>query len=61
MYTEVYFINLSDSHTEYLGMELIGWMAPMGFEPTTPGLKVQCSTRLSYGAFSDRVVQMVVH
>ncbi len=38
-------------------------MAPMGFEPTTPGylrvkrtlsssqhVKVQCSTRLSYGA-----------
>ncbi len=25
-------------------------MAPKGFEPSTPGLKVQCSTRLSYGA-----------
>ena len=25
-------------------------MAPMGFGPTTPGLKVQCSTKLSYGA-----------
>jgi hypothetical protein len=25
-------------------------MAPTGFEPATPGLKVQCSTKLSYGA-----------
>jgi hypothetical protein len=27
-------------------------MAPMGFGPTTPGLKVQCSTKLSYGAIN---------
>ena len=28
-------------------------MAPMGFEPTTTGLKVQRSTRLSYGAMCN--------
>ena len=27
-------------------------MAPEGFEPPTPGLRVQCSARLSYGAIS---------
>ena len=25
-------------------------MAPKGFEPSTPGLRVQCSAKLSYGA-----------
>src|SRR3989344_4910967 len=29
-------------------------MAPKGFEPSTPGLRVQCSTKLSYGAMRER-------
>jgi hypothetical protein len=35
-------------------------MAPRGFEPPTPGLKVQCSeTRLSYGAIlKDRRIYL---
>ena len=32
------------------GFEFKSQMAPTGFEPATPGLKVQCSTSLSYGA-----------
>ena len=30
-------------------------MAPTGFEPATPGLKGQCSTRLSYGAVINKI------